>query len=78
MARMAWVVLVHKFDVGQNKLWIENFIDNTHATHATHAIYQTRLLQIKSQAVANNPLAQKLSIKYLKVFSKKVFLFLQK
>ena len=39
---------------------IENFIDNTHAIHATQAIYQTRLLQIKSQAVVeNNPLARK-------------------
>ena len=48
-----------KFGVDQNKLWIENFIHNTHATHATQAIYQTRLLQIKSQAVVNSPLARK-------------------
>ena len=48
-----------KFGVGQNKLWIENFIDSTHVTHATQAIYQTPLLQIKSQAVVNNPLARK-------------------
>ena len=47
------------FGVGKSKLWIENFIDNTHATHATQAIYQTQLLQIKSQAVVNNPLARK-------------------
>ena len=48
-----------KFAVGQNKLWNENLIDNTHTTHATHAIYQNLLLQIKSQAVVNNPLARK-------------------
>ena len=48
-----------KIGVGQNKLWIENFIDNTQAAHANQAIYQTRLLQIKSQAVVNNPLARK-------------------
>ena len=48
-----------KFAVGQNKLWTENFIDNTHTTHATHAIYQNQLQQIKSQAVVNNHLARK-------------------
>ena len=50
----------------QNKLWIENFIDSNHTSHATQAIYQTRLQQIKSQAVASNPLARKIIfLKYL-------------
>ena len=59
---MAWVVQ------GQNKLWIKNFIDKTHATHFTQAIYQTRLLQIKSHAVVNNTLARKNSEQKFKTF----------
>ena len=48
-----------KFGAGQNKLWTENFIHNTHTTHAIQAIYQTRFLQTKSQAVVNKSLARK-------------------
>ena len=65
-----WCAYV-KFGVDQNKLWIENFIHNTHATHAIQAIYQTRFLQTKSQAVVNKSLARK------SIF-KQEFLFLQK
>ena len=45
--------------MGQNNLSIENFIDNTDAADATQAFYQTLLLQIKFQAVVNNPLTRK-------------------